>query len=116
MKKNKNSFLLKTFINSIAIYAAASIIKGVNIEGFIPALVASLVFGIVNALIKPILIIFSLPINIMSLGLFTFVINGISLLIVSGITAGFTISDLGAAILASIIISIVSSIINFLIS
>ena len=116
MKKNKNSFLLKTFINAIAIYAAASIIKGVNIEGFIPALVASLVFGIVNALIKPVLIIFSLPINIMSLGLFTFVINGISLLIVSGITAGFTISDLGAAILASIIISIVSSIINFLIS
>lgn len=111
----KGGFLARTLINAVSIYITANFIKGVDIRDFGAAIVASVVLGIVNAIIRPLLILFSLPINILTLGLFTFVINGISLLIVSFITSGFFISSLGSAIVASLIISIVSSIISFIV-
>ncbi|QCX34631.1 phage holin family protein [Caloramator sp. E03] len=114
-KEKEGGFLARTLINAVAIYITAGFIKGVNISGFGACIVASVVLGIVNAVIRPILVLFSLPINILTLGLFTFVINGISLLIVSMITSGFYISSLGSAIVASLIISIVSSVISLFI-
>lgn len=108
----KNSFLTRLIINAIAIYFTAEIVKGVDITGFGAAVVASFILGIVNTIIKPILVVFTLPINIFTLGLFTFVINGIALMIVSDVTKGFYISSIGSAVVASIIISIISSILN----
>lgn len=110
----KKGFLSKMLLNGVAIYLTASFVRGVEIRDFLTAIVAALILGIVNALIRPILLLFSLPINLMTLGLFTFVINGIMLLIVASITKGFFISGLAAAIIASIIITVVSSILSFL--
>ncbi|SKA93402.1 putative membrane protein [Caloramator quimbayensis] len=113
--KKKEGFITRTLINAVAIYITAGFVKGVNISGFGAAIVASVVLGLVNAVIRPILILLSLPINIITLGLFTFIINGVSLLFVSTATSGFYISSLSSAVIASFIISIISSIISFLI-
>lgn len=113
--ENKGGFIARVLINSVAIYITALFVKGIDIRSFGAAIGAAIIMGIVNALIRPVLIILSLPINIMTLGLFTFIINGISLLIVSGITSGFYVAGLGAAAFGSIIISIVSSIISFIV-
>ncbi|MCX7884880.1 MAG: phage holin family protein [Caloramator sp.] len=113
--ETKEGFLTRTLINAVSIYITAGIVKGVNISGFGAAIVASVVLGFVNAVISPILKFLSLPINILTLGLFTFIINGVSVLIVSAATSGFYVSNLGSAIIASIIISIISSIISFFI-
>jgi len=110
----KRGFLTKLILNAASIYLTASFVKGVEIRDFVTALVAALILGIVNALIRPIFLLFSLPINLMTLGLFTFVINGLMLLIAASITKGFFIAGLGSAIIASIIISIVSAILSFL--
>lgn len=110
----KKGILTKIILNAASIYITASIVKGVEIRGFLAAVVAAAILGLVNALIRPIFLLFSLPINLMTLGLFTFVINGLMLSIVASVTQGFYISNLGSAIVASIIISIVSAILNFL--
>lgn len=111
-EKKKGSFLARTLIMAVAIYVTAALVRGVDINGFGAAIVAAVVLALVNALIRPIVVLLSLPVNIITLGLFTFVINGILLLLVSSITIGFHVSGLGAAILASIIISIVNSLIS----
>ncbi|SHE78045.1 phage holin family protein [Caloramator proteoclasticus] len=110
----KKGILTKIILNAASIYITASIVKGVEIRGFLAAIVAAAILGIVNALIRPIFLLFSLPINLMTLGLFTFVINGLMLSIAASVTQGFYISNFGSAIVASIIISIVSAILNFL--
>jgi putative membrane protein len=76
---------------------------------------AALLLGILNALIRPILIILTLPINILTLGLFTFIINGVMLWFVSFIIKGFLIQGFWAAVIGALIISIVSWLINWLI-
>lgn len=83
--------------------------------GLVPALLAAFILGIVNALIRPILIILSLPIQLLTLGLFTFIINGFMLWIVSRVVHGFYISGFWPAVLASILLSIGSSIISWVV-
>lgn len=114
-KKKKGGFIARTIINAVAIYLTASFLHGIVLSGFGAAIVAAVVLGVVNALIRPVLIILSLPINIMSLGLFTLVINGVLLKAVSAVTTGFAIDGFFTAILASIIITISSSIISFVV-
>jgi putative membrane protein len=111
-EKKKGNFLARTLIMAAAIYVTAAIVKGVSISGFGAAIVASILLALVNALIRPIVVLLSLPVNILTLGLFTFVINGILLLLVSSFTAGFYVSGLFPAIFASIIISIVNALIS----
>lgn len=118
-KKKKGGFIARTIINAVAIYLTATLLNGIHLSGpyngFEAAVIAAIILGVVNALIRPILMILSLPINIMSLGLFTLVINGILLKAVSTVTTGFTIDGFLTAILASIIITISSSIISFVV-
>lgn len=114
-KKKEGGFIARTIINAVAIYITASIIGGIHIKGFGAAVVAAVILGAVNALIRPIIMFFALPINIITLGIFTLVINGVLLKMVAAITSGFTITSFGTAILASLIISIISSIISFLV-
>lgn len=114
-KKKKGSFIARTVINAVAIYLTASLVHGIHVSGFGAAVVAAVLLGVVNALIRPVLIILSLPINILSLGLFTLVINGVLLKSVSAVTTGFSVDGFFTAIVASIIITIASSIISFVV-
>ncbi len=96
----------KLLINALAFYITAYLIPGIVINGWPALLVISVVWGILTTTIKPILTILTLPINIGTLGLFTFVINAVLLLIVSNIVPGFSINGFGNALLAAVVLAI----------
>ena len=104
--------LLKWLSAAISIFITAKLFGFIHVSSFGVTLVAALVLGVVNTIIKPLLIIFTLPINILTLGLFTFVINGIVLYMTSGLVPGFEITGLLGAIVAAVIISFINMIIN----
>lgn len=99
---------IQLFINALAFYITSYIIPGVVIGGWQTLLVIAVVWGILTVVIKPILVILTLPINILTLGLFTFVINAILLLMMSNIVPGFHITGFGTALLAAIVLTIVN--------
>jgi len=91
------------------------VIPGVTVRNFMSALWVALLLGIVNMLLRPFLILITLPINILTLGLFTFVINGLIILLVSSVVKGFQVSGFWIAVLFSIVLSIVNYVMNFFI-
>jgi len=107
---------IRWLILTAAIIAASYLIDGIRISGFFSAFFAAAVLGILNALFRPILFILTLPINIMTLGLFTFVINALLLKMASGVIPGFDVHGFWSAVFAALIISgvnwILSSFIN----
>ena len=107
--------IVRWFINALAILATAYLVQGIRVEGFMAALVAAFILGIVNAILRPILILLTLPVNFLTLGLFTFVINGLMLWLVGSVVNGFYVRSLWAGIVGSIVISIISYIINALV-
>jgi len=104
--------LLNWLLSTIAIIAAAYILPGVHVADFKAALITALVLGIINAILKPVLIIFTLPITILTLGLFTFVINALLVLLTSHIAPGFHVDNFWWALLFSIVLSIISSVLH----
>jgi putative membrane protein len=100
--------LLRWLILTVAIMIAAYLFSGIHVTGFGSALFAALVLGILNAFFRPILFILTLPINILTLGLFTFVINAFLLMMTSGVIGGLEVAGFGSALLGSLIISVVS--------
>jgi putative membrane protein len=104
--------LLTFFINAVAVAITAYILPGVNVAGFVNALLAAIVLSIINAFIKPIVILLTLPINIITLGLFTFVINALMILIVSTIVPGFNVDGFWWALLFSLILSVVQMVLH----
>ena len=107
---------IRWLILTAAIVAASYLIDGIRISGFFSAFFAAAVLGILNALFRPILFILTLPINIMTLGLFTFIINALLLKMASGVIPGFDVHGFWSAVFAALIISgvnwILSSFIN----
>lgn len=104
----------KWFINALALLLVASIVPGFEIASLWVALLVALVLGILNVILKPVLVIFSLPINILTLGLFSFVINALIILLTSSIIKGFTVTGFGAALEAAVLLWIISLITNLL--
>ncbi|MEW6669909.1 MAG: phage holin family protein [Thermodesulfobacteriota bacterium] len=100
--------LLRWLILTVAILVAAYVIEGIHVSGFLSAFFAAAVLGILNAFFRPILIILTLPINVLSMGLFTFVINALLLMMASGVISGFQVRGFWSAILGSLIISLVN--------
>ena len=100
--------LLKWLIMAVSIVISAYLIPGVKVSGFLSALWVALFLGIVNILIKPILILITLPINILTLGLFTFVINAVLILLASSVVKGFEVSGFWVAVLFSIVLSLIN--------
>lgn len=109
------AFLLKWFITTVSIFIVANIFGIIHIENLKALVLAALILGILNAILRPVLIILTLPINIFTLGLFTLVINGFLLYVVSGLVAGFEIAGFWRAFWAALFISIVNALMNFLI-
>jgi putative membrane protein len=105
-------FLLKWLIGAVAIVITAYLLPGVTVTSFGIALIAALVIGLINTFIKPILFFFTLPINILTLGLFTLVLNALLIMLADAIVAGFEISTFWWAILFSLVLSIVSSVLS----
>ena len=108
-------FLLKLIVICFALLVVVKICPWAEVDGPAALIVAALLLGIFNTFIRPILIVFTLPINILTLGLFTFVINGIIIYVVSLIVPGFHIDGIFSAILSALLVSITSWLINLLI-
>lgn len=106
------SLFLRWILFAAAILLTAWIIPGISVEGIKAALIVSIVLGIINALIRPLFLLISLPINILTLGLFTFVINALMLILTGYITPGFTVDGFWSAFFGSIILVILGSGIN----
>ncbi|WP_284141098.1 MULTISPECIES: phage holin family protein [unclassified Virgibacillus] len=107
---------LSIFLNAVALIAVAELFDSFYLDGFGTALLASVILAILNIIVKPILIILTLPITIVSLGFFLFVINAITLMLTQGLMGdSFEISGFGTAIIAAIIISIINLVLNRLV-
>ena len=104
--------IIRWLILTIAMITTSYLIEGIRLESFFAALFAAAVLGILNAFFRPVILLLTLPINILSLGLFTFVINAVILLMASGVINGFKIDGFFSALLGSLLISIVSWILN----
>lgn len=99
---------IRWLILTFAIIATSYLIDGIQVSGFLSAFFAAAILGILNAFFRPILFILTLPVNILSLGFFTFVINAIVLMMVSGVISGFKVDGFWSAVLGSLLISLVS--------
>jgi putative membrane protein len=108
--------LIRWLILTVAILSAAYLLDGMEVRGFISAFFAAAVLGILNAVLRPVLIILTLPLNILSLGLFTFVINAFLLKMASGVIPGFEVHGFWPALFGSLIISLVSWLLSSLIN
>ncbi len=108
--------LFRWIVLTIAILFAAYVIDGIYVSGFFSAFFAAAILGILNAFLRPVLIILTLPFNILTFGLFTFIINALLLKMAAGVIPGFEIDGFWPAILGALIISIVSWLMNALIS
>lgn len=106
------SWAISVVLNALALITVAQLFDSITMVDFQTALLAGLILSILNVLVKPLLIIFTLPITILSLGLFLFVINAGVLMLTANFLEGFTIDGFGAAILASILISIITMVLN----
>jgi putative membrane protein len=110
----KGSFVVRFMINALAFLIVSSVYSGMSVRGFWGALIAAFIWGIINALLRPFLLLLTLPINILTFGLFTFVINGVILLITAHLYSGLVISGVFAGIFAAILLSAVNVILTTL--
>ncbi len=103
-----NGIILRWLTLTAAIVLTSYLLDGIHIEGFLSALLAAAMLGILNAFFRPIALLLTLPINILSLGLFTFIINALMLKMASGIITGFEVVGFWSAIFGSLLISVIS--------
>lgn len=108
------SILINWIVSALAILVASYILQGVHVDSFGVAFVVAVVLGIINAVIKPILIILTLPINILTLGLFTFIINGLIIILTAKLVPGFRVDGFWWALAFSIVLSIINSFLHSL--
>src|SRR5438067_13919708 len=101
-------FFFRLVITALGLWAAATVVPGVRIDGWGNLVVAALLLGLVNAVIRPIILILTLPLTVLTLGLFILVVNGISLALVAWLVSGFHVAGLWSATLGAIIVRLTS--------
>jgi putative membrane protein len=112
--KKSGGFLIHTIVVGIAVWVATQVVSGVSYSGPVPLLIMALVLGLVNAIVRPILVLLTLPLTIVTLGLFYFVINGVAFALAAAVVPGFDVAGLWPAILAGLVVSIVSWLIGLI--
>jgi putative membrane protein len=108
--------IVRWLILTIAILSAAYFIQGIYVRSFAAAFFAAAVLGVLNALVKPVLILLTLPINILTLGLFTFIINAVLLELTAALIPGFHLQGFWPAVLGALVISIVNWLLHLLLA
>jgi putative membrane protein len=102
--------LLRWLVSALSFLALSYLIPGISVQGFGTALILALLWGLVNITVKPILILLTLPFNILTLGIFTFIINGFLLWLLGGVVKGFEVHGFWVAVLGALFLSAVSSV------
>lgn len=105
--------VLHWILSAFALLMTAYFVRGFEVKGFFSAMLAGIVIGIANVFIWPVLIFLTLPINVLTLGLFTFVVNGMVLKICAALLPGFRINSWGAAIFGSIILTVINTLLHW---
>ncbi len=107
--------ILLWILNALALLAVAYLLPGIHVDGFIGALLAALVLGLINALVRPLLILLTLPITVLTLGLFILVINGLLFWFAGSVLRGFEVSGFWVGVMGALLYSILSSVFSLLI-
>lgn len=107
--------IVKILLNAAALMVTANLIDGIYVDGAGSVIIAAIVLGIVNAIIRPILTVLTLPLHVLTLGLFTFVINALMLKTVALVVGGFDVVGFWPAFVGSIVLSVVSTVLNWLV-
>ena len=105
-------FIIRAALVALGLWVATKIVPGVEIRSGESLIAAAILLAIVNAIVRPVLIILTLPITLLTLGLFLFVINGLMIELVAAFLSGFVVSGLGAAILCAIVVSLTSWVVS----
>jgi putative membrane protein len=108
------SLIARWIVNAAALLLVAYLYPGVQVTSFLAALVAALALGLVNAIIRPILVILTLPVTILTLGLFIFVINALLFWLVAEFIRGFSVSGFAAALIGSLLYSLITLLTSWL--
>jgi putative membrane protein len=106
--------LLTWVLNAFALFIVMKLVPGIQIDRFSDLLVATLVIGLLNAFLRPLVILLTLPVTVLTLGLFTLVINGVMFYLAAHLVSGFHVSRFGAAFLAAFLFSLFSFFLNML--
>jgi putative membrane protein len=106
------NFIIRFFLNGLAVFVTAWLLDGVDVAGYGTALVVALVISIANVIVKPVLIILTIPITILTMGLFLLVINAIIILLVDSLVDGFVVHNFWWALLCSLILAVFNSMFN----
>jgi putative membrane protein len=109
-------FVLRVLVNAGALMLAANLVPGVVLGGWKPALLAGLVLGLINAVIRPVLVILTFPITLLTLGLFLLVLNALCVAMTSWVVPGFDVRGFLPALLTSLVVSVVSWLLTAFIS
>jgi len=109
-------FLARVLLNALAIAAAAWLVPGVQLTGPGPAIIAGILLGLVNALVRPVLILLTLPFTLLTLGFFLFVVNAICFALTAALVPGFDLSGFFAAFFGALIVTLVSWVVNALLA
>jgi putative membrane protein len=104
--------LLRWFITTLAIFALPYFVDGITVRGIVTALIVAACLVFINMVVKPIVTILTLPINILTLGLFSIVLNGVFFWFVAQIISGFTVASFSAAVIGALVISVINWIVN----
>jgi len=108
------NLLIRLLLNALAVFILANILSGVTVDGYVGAIIVALVLSILNLLVKPILVILTLPATIFTLGLFLLVINALIILLADKLIDGFGVSSFWTALLFSVLLSLLQSLLQSL--
>lgn len=103
-----NGLLFRWLISAVSLLIISYIVPGIEVQGFFYALIAAVFLGVLNAIVRPVLIILTLPLTILTLGLFLFVVNGIMLMLVSLVIKGFHVNGFWPAVLGALLLSVIN--------
>ena len=108
------AFVIRWVATALAIGVAAQVLPGIQVDGLWAAIVAALLLGLVNVTLRPILLLLTLPLTVVTLGLFALVVNGAMLVLVANVVKGVHVAGFGSAVLGAILISLVGSLLTWL--
>lgn len=108
------NMILRFLLTAVAVVILAKVLPGVGVDGYLSAVIVAVVLGLLNFFIKPLLVIFTLPVTILTLGLFLIVINGIIILLASKLIDGFRVDGILYAIIFSFLLSVLQSLLHSL--
>lgn len=103
------TLITRILLVALTLFVVAELVPGITIDGLYPALIAALVLGVLNVFVRPVLFVLTLPITILTLGLFIFIINAALFMFAASFISGFAVDGFLAALVGSLIVSIVST-------